>query len=322
MNILRRVFSGLLLIIGVIALNFFLLQLAPGDTAEAIAGSMGGASEELLAEIRQTYGLDKPVLSQLFIYLGDVITFDLGTSYFYNQPVSSLIAQRIGPTILLVLSAIFLSLCIGVPLGVMAAEKPSGGLSYSVTLLALVGYATPVFWSGLMFVIFFASVIPIFPVQGFEDISLRKASFFVRSLDVLHHLILPAITLAIIYLAQYSRMARASMIETLSSDYIRTARAKGLSELTVVYKHGLRNAVLPIITLAGLQFGNLLSGAILVETVFNWPGLGRLIFDAILARDYPTILGVLIISSVMVIVANMLSDMGYRLADPRILKQG
>jgi len=314
----KRLFYGLLLMLGVVVLNFLLIRMAPGDPAVVIAGEMGGATEEMLESIREDYGLNKPVLTQLWIYVSSVARFDLGESFFFNQPVTHLIGQRIGPTILLVITAQILSIVLGVFLGVIAARKPNGVMSAFVAVFATIGYAVPVFWTGIMLIILFASVLPIFPVEGMLSVKLRDANIFVQALDVAHHLVLPAFTLAIIYLAQYARLSRASMLEVLGSDYIRTARAKGASEGSVLFKHALRNAALPILTVAGLQFGNLISGALLVETVFNWPGMGRLAFDSILRRDYPTIMGVLFFASFMVVVANILTDLSYRLADPRL----
>lgn len=316
--LLRRIFYGILLMLGVVVLNFLLIRLAPGDPAVVIAGEMGGASEEMLAQIRADYGLDKPVLVQLGIYLGNVVQGDLGQSFFFNQPVTKLIALRIWPTILLVISALVLSIAVGVTLGVLAARKPNGVMSAFVAIFSTIGYAVPVFWTGIMLIILFASMIPIFPVEGMQNVRLRDANPLVQAVDIAHHLVLPAFTLAVIYLAQYARLSRASMLEVLGSDYIRTARAKGASERTVLFKHALRNAALPILTVAGLQFGNLISGALLVETVFNWPGMGRLAFDSILRRDYPTIMGVLFFASAMVVVANILTDLSYRVADPRL----
>ncbi len=314
----RRLVYGLILMLGVVVLNFLLIRLAPGDPAMVIAGEMGGGDQALLDAIRTQYGLDRPLLTQLGIYLGNVLRGDLGQSYFFNQPVATLIGNRIGPTILLVLSAQVLSILLGVFLGVIAARKPNGALSGFVSVVATVGYAVPVFWTGIMLIILFASVFPIFPVEGMQSVRLRGAGFWVKAVDIAHHLVLPAFTLALIYLAQYARLSRASMLEVLGSDYIRTARAKGASERAVLFKHALRNASLPILTVAGLQFGNLISGALLVETVFNWPGMGRLAFESILRRDYPTILGVLFFASAMVVVANLLTDLSYRLADPRL----
>ncbi|MDQ2090793.1 ABC transporter permease [Marimonas arenosa] len=316
--LLRRTGYGLLLMLGVVVLNFLLIRLAPGDPAVVIAGEMGGATEEMLESIREEYGLNKPVLTQLAIYVGNVLQGNLGESFFFNQPVSKLIADRIGPTILLVITAQLMSIALGVFLGVIAARKPNGAMSAFVSVFATIGYAVPVFWTGIMLIILFASSFPIFPVEGMQSVKLRDAAWYVQTIDILHHLVLPAFTLAIIYLAQYARLSRASMLEVLGSDYIRTARAKGASEKSVLFKHALRNAALPILTVAGLQFGNLISGALLVETVFNWPGMGRLAFDSILRRDYPTIMGVLFFASAMVVIANILTDISYRWADPRL----
>jgi peptide/nickel transport system permease protein len=207
-------------------------------------------------------------------------------------------------------------------MGVIAARKPNGPLSAFVSVFSTLGYAVPVFWTGIMLIILFASMVPIFPVEGMASVRLREAAWYVRALDVAHHMVLPAFTLAVIYLAQYARLSRASMMEVLGSDYIRTARAKGANEGSVLFRHALRNAALPILTVAGLQFGNLISGSLLVETVFNWPGMGRLAFDSILRRDYPTVMGVLLFASAMVVVANILTDLSYRLADPRLRGRG
>lgn len=316
--LIKRLLWGVLLMAGVVVLNFLLIRLAPGDAALVIAGEMGGASEEMLASIRKEYGLDRPLMVQLGLYLADMARLDFGQSFYFNQPVTGLIAQRVGATILLVIVAQLLAIFFGVVLGVLAARNPGGPMSAFVSVFATIGYAVPVFWTGIMLIILFASVLPIFPVEGMQSVKLREAGIVVKSLDILHHLVLPAFTLAVIYLAQYARLSRASMLEVLGSDYIRTARAKGASEASVLFEHALRNAALPILTVAGLQFGNLISGALLVETVFNWPGMGRLAFDSILRRDHPTILGVLFFSAAMVVVANLLTDLAYRFADPRL----
>ena len=307
----------MLLIIAVLVLNFLLIHLAPGDPADVIAGEMGGATKEILDDIRKSYGLDQPLYVQLWVYISHALQGDLGQSFFYNSSVLDLILDRIGPTLLLVTTSLLFALVVGTGLGVIASHNPNGFLSHFVTIVSIVGYAAPIFWTGLMLVIVFASAIPIFPISGMYDIRLEGGAF-VKALDVAHHLVLPAFTLGIVYLAQYSRLTRASMLEILGADYIRTARAKGVSETKVFGKHALRNAILPIVTIAGLQFGSIISGAVLVETVFSWPGLGTLAFESILARDYPTILGILFFSAVLVIVANLLTDVIYRLVDPRV----
>ena len=277
-------------------------------------------SEDLKDELRRQYGLDEPLFKQLTVYLGKVLSGDLGHSYFFNLPVSELILERVPATLLLVLSAVLAAFGIGTTLGVLASRRPNGLLSQAITVISLVGFAAPVFWTGIMLIILLASVFPLFPIAGMRAVDAGPSGGLADLLDVLHHLVLPTLTLALVYVAQYSRLARASMLDVLGSDYIRTARAKGLAERVVLYKHALRNAVLPVVTMLGLQFGNLLAGAVLVETVFNWPGLGRLAFESVLRRDYPTILGVLLFSSIIVIVMNQLTDLAYRLIDPRIRK--
>ncbi|WP_295531750.1 ABC transporter permease [uncultured Pseudacidovorax sp.] len=312
-----RLLQALGLVLAVVVLNFALVHAAPGDPVETIAGMSGGMSEELKTELRQSYGLDRPLPVQLGIYLGRVARLDLGQSYIFNLPVAELIAERIPATLLLVLSSVVCAFLIGTALGVLAARKPNGWLSQAITVFSLVGFAAPVFWSGMMLMILFASVWPILPVSDMRSVD-SDGRGLAGVVDVLWHLVLPMFTLSMVYLAQYSRLARASMLEVLGADFIRTARAKGLAEGVVLYKHALRNAVLPVVTVLGLQFGNVLAGAILVETVFNWPGLGRLAYESVLRRDYPTILGVLLLSAVVVLVMNLLTDLCYRLIDPRI----
>ena len=313
----RRLAHAFGLILAVLVLNFVLVHLAPGDPADTIAGEMGGTSPEIIAAIRARYGLDRSLPEQLANYLGHVLRGDLGYSYYFNQSVVSLISARMGATALLVVSAILLALVLGTWLGVLAARNPRGIAAQFVAVFSVAGFAAPVFWTALMLLLLFASVLPWFPVGGMQsDVRPQHGLGYVA--DVAHHLALPAITLALIYMAQYSRQVRAGMLQALTADYVRTARAKGLREMRVVYRHALRNALIPVITIAGLQFGQVLAGAVLVETVFSWPGLGRLAYDSILRRDSPTLLGILLASASMVIVANLLTDAAYRLADPRM----
>ncbi len=313
----KRLLYAATLVFAVLAINFALIHAAPGDPALVIAGEMGGADEAFIAEIRKEYGLDKPILQQFTTYIGRVLSGDLGRSYLYSQPVTDLIFDRVWPTLLLVTTSLVFAIIVGTALGVFAARRPDGIASGLVTVISMVGYAMPVFWTGILLVILFGSIIPIMPISGMRDVRLY-GDWWVTTVDVLHHLVLPALTLATIYLALYSRLARASMLEVLGSDYIRTARAKGLSDFFVTYKHALRNAMMPLVTMAGLQFGNLISGAVLVETVFSWPGLGTLALDAILGRDYPVLLGVLTFAAILTIIANQLTDLTYRLVDPRL----
>ena len=315
--LVRRGGNGLALLLAVLILNFTLIHIAPGDVADTIAGDMGGADAEVMAQIRSDYGLDRPFHEQLFAYVSKLTRLDLGYSFFFNRPVTELLLERLPATLLLVLSAQVLAIMLGTVLGVIAARRPNGMLSHGVTIFALLGFSAPVFWTGIMLIILFCSVFPIFPVAGMVDVTV-EGGWFVKALDVLHHLFLPMVTLSSIFLALYSRLARASMLDVLGTDYVRTAQAKGLSEFQVVYKHALRNALGPVVTLAGLQFSGIVSGAVLVETVFSWPGLGTLAFQAITARDTPMVLGILFFSSLVVIVANLLTDLVYSFIDPRI----
>ncbi|MDU8925860.1 ABC transporter permease [Alisedimentitalea sp. MJ-SS2] len=312
-----RVAYAILLLLAVLVLNFSLMHLAPGDVADTISQSMGGADEEILNEIRRDYGLDRPFIVQLGTYIGKVLSFDLGYSFFYNQPVTKLILERLPATLLLVFSAQLLALVVGVVLGVYSARKPNGIVSHFVTLFALFGYSAPVFWTGILLLIGFSLHIQWFPVAGMRDVTI-EGGFWIHFMDVARHLVLPMITLASIFFALYSRLARATMMETLGSDYVRTAKAKGLTNRQVVYKHALKNSLSPVITLAGLQFSAVVSGAVLVEAVFSWPGLGTLAFQSIIARDTPTILGILFFSALVVIVGNLLTDFALRLVDPRV----
>ncbi|QUS36317.1 ABC transporter permease [Falsirhodobacter algicola] len=308
-------FAGLLL--AVVVLNFLLIQLAPGDPVSVIVGEMGGASEEVIAAMRAEYGLDKPVVVQLAIYIGKILTGNFGFSYYFREPVLTLILDRLPATIILVMASVLISVTLGTLMGIYSARRPRGILSHLVTIFSLAGYSAPVFWTGLMLLILFASTFPIFPVSGMTNVR-GTDGVVAHMLDVAHHLVLPAVTLASIYIALYSRLARASMLDVLGADYIRTARAKGLSERRVIYGHALRNGLIPVVTMVGLQMGQLMAGAVLVETVFNWPGLGRLAYESILRRDYPTLLAILFFSAMLVMVANILTDLAYARIDPRI----
>ena len=315
--IIQRIVLGFVLLIAVIVLNFLLLQLAPGDVVDSMLAEAGGGDPVLAAKLRMEYGLDQPIYVQLFKYLGQVLSGDLGYSFYYDDTVSALILGHLPTTLMLTLSALVLAVTIGTLFGVYAAIKPRGLFSNFVTVFSLLGYATPVFWLGMIILLVFALYLPIFPAFGIRSIPEPENSFD-RILDVINHLVLPTFTLAILYLANYSRISRASMLDVLGADYIRTARTKGLSEFKVIFKHALKNAALPGVTLAGLQLGHIFSGAVLVETVFSLPGLGPLLYESIVRRDYPVILGVLFGAASMTIVANIITDFVYKRMDPRI----
>ena len=307
------------LLLAVVVVVFFLIQLAPGDAAVYLGIEQGTGDPEFLAKIRSQYGLDRPLLVQLGAYIGQVAQLDLGQSTYFNQPVLGLILDRLFATVLLASTSLVFAVVVGVALGVFTARRPESPASHGVTIVSLLGFATPVFWSALMMIVVFAAGHPfnILPVSGIEDVR-YDGNWFGETVDLFQHLVLPAASLGFIYLAIYSRLARASMLEVLESDYIRTARAKGAHERVVVYKHALRNAVIPVVTSIGLQVANLVSGALLVEFVFGWPGIGRLAVNAIFHRDSPLLLGIMIFGSAMTIVANLLTDLTYRLIDPRI----
>ena len=317
-SLIRRLVSMLLVLLVVVVLNFLMLHLAPGDIADTIAQTMGGADEQDMAELRKQYGLDQPFFIQLFNYVVRVALLDFGHSHFYNLPVFDLIMERFPATLLLVFSAQILSLFVGILLGVYAAQNPNGLSSLFVNMFSLFGYAAPVFWTGILLLIAFSLHIPIFPVSGMRDKTIESVNCFVHFFDVLRHLFLPMITLASIFFAYYSRLCRASMLEVLGADFVRTAKAKGLSKKDVLLKHALKNSLSPVITFAGLSFSAVVSGAILVETVYSWPGLGTLAFNSIISRDTPVLLGILIFSTLMVTVGNLLTDLTLKALDPRI----
>ena len=316
-TLLVRSIYAIILLLAVLVLNFSMMHLAPGDVADTIAQANGGADAEVLEAIRTEYGLDQPFLVQLGRYIGNVMQLNLGYSFYYREPVTELILQRLPATLLLVFSAQILALLLGVLLGVISAQKPNGITSHFVTFIALFGYSAPVFWTGILLLIGFSLQFQWFPVAGMRDVTI-EGGFFVKTWDVIVHLILPMVTLASVFLALYSRLTRATMLEQLRTDYVRTAYAKGMPHRKVVYQHALKNALSPVITLAGLQFSAVISGAVLVEAVFSWPGLGTLAFTSIIARDTPTILGILFFSALVVIIGNLLTDLAQKLVDPRI----
>jgi peptide/nickel transport system permease protein len=312
-----RIIRAIGLIAAVAVLNFTLLHMVPGDIVQTIVGEMGGASEATIKALRESYGLDRPFYEQLFVYVGHVLSGDLGISAYYNKPVLGLILERVPATVLLVTTALTMAVVAGTTLGVISARFPRSWFTAAVNIVALFGFSAPVFWTGLMLLLLFAVVIPLVPTGGLYNDAVRHTGLGF-AIDVAHHLILPAITLALIYLALYTRLARSSMLEIMDSDYVRTARAKGLSEQKVLFKHALRNALLPVVTFAGLQLSGMFAGSVLVETVFTWPGLGLLAYESIVRRDNQLILGILIVSAALVIIGNALTDLVYRLIDPRI----
>ncbi len=307
-----------LTLLAIATINFVLVHAAPGDPATVMAGQSGAADEVFLAQIRRDYGLDEPFLVQLATYLGKVIQLDLGYSFRQQRDVIDLILERTGPTLLLTLSAFLIALLGGIFFGAVAGRRHGTWSDTLISLAALVFYATPVFWLGLMLVLVFSIELAWLPAFGFSSIRSASMPPLDYALDVAAHLVLPAVTLATIYMAVYTRLMRASVIEVAQEDFVKTARAKGLSEGEIMRGHILRNSSIPIVTFAGLQVGAMFGGAVVVETVFSWPGLGRLTFDAVTQRDYPVLLGLFVVMALLVMVVNALTDVVYRLIDPRM----
>ena len=327
--IIRRLLTIIPVLLGVSILVFGFLRLIPGDPAQVMLGER--ATPENIARVREQLGLNKPIYEQYLIFISNALRGDLGRSVLRGEPVTQEIVRRFPATIELALSAILVAILVGIPAGIISAVRRGSLLDAASMLLALTGVSMPIFWLGLMLILLFSVILHWFPTGGrmeagtsFVPItnlllldSLLKGDleFFVQTLK---HLALPAIALGSIPMAIIARMTRSSMLEVLSQDYIRTAHAKGLHERAVIIRHALRNAWLPVITVVGLQVGRLLSGAILTETVFSWPGIGRWLVDAIYARDYPIVQGVTLFIAMVFVGVNLVVDILYALVDPRV----
>jgi peptide/nickel transport system permease protein len=315
--IAQRLLKGVVVLLGIVVLNFLLIRLAPGDPAAVMAGEAGASDELFLQQLRQQFGLDRPLWEQLWAYISNILSFDFGFSYRQQRPVIDLLAERLPPTLLLTGTAFVLSLVTGVTLGVMAARRAGRWSDSAITVVALFFYATPLFWVGLMGVFLFSVTLGWLPAFGMGSVGV-KLTGFERLVDAARHLVLPALTLTLFHMAVYARMTRASMLEVRDQDFVRTARAKGVAEGRILRRHVLRNAILPVVTIAGMKAGYLLGGSIVVETVFAWPGIGRLAYEAVLQRDYNVLLGVFLVTSAVVIAVNLATDIVYSLVDPRI----
>jgi peptide/nickel transport system permease protein len=313
----KRLVIALPVLVCMSVVNFTVIHLAPGDPAEYIAGTSGASTPEILAELRAEFGLDKPWLVQLGIYLGHVLRGDLGRSHAYRLPVFELIVSRIPATLLLMVTAMVGAAVLGILLGVLAAVFRRSWVGDTISAISVIVHATPVFWVGLMLIVLFSVRLEWFPAFGMAKIA-TSARGLAYAAEVLHHLVLPATTLGMFYMTLYLRLMRTNMLDILTHDYITVARSKGLSESTVYLRHAARNAVLPVVTVAGMQMAQVLGGSVVVETVFAWPGLGRLMFDAVLQRDYPVLLGGLLMTGAMVVLSNIVTDAAYRVVDPRI----
>ena len=307
--ILRRLLAAIPVLVIVAVLVFLMLRLTPGDPAAVIAGD--NASSEQIALVRNRLGLDQPILAQFTIWAKNLLSGNLGESFFFKKPISELILGRIEPTLSLAFATMLIAICVAIPLGVLAAYKHGSWIDRIVMGFSVLGFSVPVFVIGYMLIYLFAITLGWFPVQGYQPISAGFGGYLQR-------LVLPSLTLSVIYVALIARMTRASVLEVLNEDYIRTARAKGQVERKILFRHALRNAAVPIVTVVGIGIALLIGGVVVTESVFAIPGLGRLTVDAVLARDYPTIQAVILLFSGIYVGINLLIDLTYSLFDPRI----
>lgn len=315
--VLRRLWQGLLTIAVIAAFNFILLRLAPGSPADVLAGESGAADPAMMASIVEKFALDQPLHVQLGRYLWAVANLDLGHSYRDDQPVLALILARLPATLLLMASAILVAFIGGVLFGVAASRRVNGPLDQAITVGSLLSYATPTFWSGLMLITLFSVKLGWLPSTGMQSVA-EDYEGLDHALDIGRHLLLPTVSLALFYMAIYTRLMRAAMLEVYGLDYVRAARSRGLSERAVAFRHVLRNALLPMVTMVGVQIGSILGGSVVVETTYGWPGLGRLAFESVGRRDYNLLMAILLFCSVMVILTNLVVDILYTVLDPRI----
>jgi peptide/nickel transport system permease protein len=313
----RRLAQAVPTVLLISVVSFLVLQLTPGDIVDVLAGEAGAATPEYVKMLRERFGLDRPMIVQLGHYVWGLLHLDLGYSFRHNTTVFQLILGRLPATLVLMGVSIALAVSVGVVLGVLAARHVNRPVDGAIGIAALLSYATPTFWIGLMLIVLFSVKLGWLPTGGMQTIG-ATLSPLGRALDVAHHLVLPSVSLALFYAAIYTRLMRASMLEVYGQDYVRTAHAKGLADAAVTVRHVLRNALLPVVTMVGVQVGSLLGGSVLVESVFSWPGLGRLAFETVQQRDYNVLLGILFMSSLLVIAINLAVDLLYAALDPRI----
>ena len=319
--LIARLGKALLVILSVVVLNFLLIRLAPGDPASIMAGEAASSDPAYLEQLRQQFGFDQPLLQQLWLYLQGIFRLDFGYSYRNKLPVLDLIAERLPATLLLMVPAFLFALLLGCLLGALAARSRYVGrhtwVDSTIMSAALLLYATPLFWLSLLMIILFSVTLGWLPAFGMESVGAGLTGW-ARVRDIGAHLVLPVVSLGCFFMAVYARLMRASMLEVMGMDFIRTARAKGVPAGQVIRRHVLRNAMLPVVTFAGIQLGQMAGGAVLTETVFGWPGIGRLMFDALMQRDYQLLLGVFLVTSALVVLFNLVTDLVYRVVDPRI----
>ncbi|MBV9826472.1 MAG: ABC transporter permease [Alphaproteobacteria bacterium] len=314
-SVLRRLLTAAFLVFAVVAATFFLIHLAPGDPADLMAGD--APTPEFRAEVRRAYGLDRPVPEQFLTFVGKAAQGDFGTSIYYNKPVFQVIWDRAPATFLLTGSAILLATFLGVLLGVAAARRAPGKLDTLITGGSLIGYSVPGFWIGQLLVLLFAVELGWVPTGGMISARSHYTGFAYLA-DLGRHMALPVFTLTIFMAAMIARFTRAAMVEAFDQDYITVAEAKGVSPGRIVWHHAFRNAVVTVVTVVGLEFGAVLAGALVIEIIFGWPGLGRLFYDAIYRRDFPLLTGSFIFTSIAVVIVNALTDIACAALDPRV----
>lgn len=315
--VLKRALHAVPVILGIVVVNFLLLQLMEGDAVDALAGEAASATPEYMAQLRERFGLDQPVHVQLLAYVRNVVMLDLGYSFRHDMPVLDLILTRLWPTLLLMVTTLFLAIMMGIALGLLAATGLNTWRDSIISVLALVSYATPLFWVGLMLVLLFSVRLGWLPTSGMETIGAFYEGWD-RVVDIARHMVMPVTALSLFYMAAFTRLMRASMLEQANMDYVTTARAKGLTERRIVWGHVLRNALLPVVTMGGVQVANMLGGSVIIESVFGWPGMGLLAFEALFARDLNLLLGIFLLAACLVVVANLVIDLLYTFLDPRI----
>jgi len=314
--VLRRLLHALPLLVCVIVFNFFLIHLAPGDPIQALVGEFP-APESYIVEMRKAFGLDQSIYIQLLLYIKNVLAGDLGFSFYYRQPVLTVILDRVQATLQLMVPALLFSATVGILLGVLSARKPYSLADNTISVFSLFGYCVPAFWLGQMLMAAFAIELGWLPSQGMKTVGvdLQGVSLII---DRTAHLALPFAALAIRHLAVNARMMRSSMLEVAYEDFVTVARAKGLDEKAVIAHHMVPNALMPVVTIIGVDVGFLFTGSVLVESVFGWPGIGRLMYESIVKRDYPVLMGNFLITTVLVVVVNLIVDLIYLWLDPRV----
>lgn len=315
--IFKRLLQTIPTLFGIVTINFLLVHLAPGDPLYAMVGEGFFASQDYMNQLRAQLGLDRPLYVQFLDYLWKILNGDLGFSFTKRTEVAGLVVERLGNTMLLVATSVTLSIVFGIALGFFAAKKPYSLMDNVLTAVSVVGYALPVFWVGQILITVFSLNLNWFPVAGTSSLgyNLQGLDFLA---DRLSHMVLPVTALTIAQLAFLTRLTRSTMLNVIGQDYMLTAKAKGLNENRILFRHGLRNALLPLVTTIGLRIGFIVSGALLVETVFAWPGIGRLTYEAIFTKDYPVIMGIFVITSTAVILMVLVVDILYAYIDPRI----